>query len=147
MRLAYLTPQYPKVSHTFIRREIAALEARGHEIERISIRTPEESLFVHPEDEAERARTFFVLAQGAVALGLAVALVCATRPGPAARGLGCALTHGRAAGWLRALAYFAEACLLLRHLSARGIAHVHALRHQRGDGGAVLARLGGPSSA
>ena len=29
MKLAYLVNQYPKVSHTFIRREIAALESLG----------------------------------------------------------------------------------------------------------------------
>ena len=28
MRIAYFTNQYPKVSHTFIRREIRALERR-----------------------------------------------------------------------------------------------------------------------
>ena len=30
MRIAYLVNQYPKVSHTFIRREIQALEALGY---------------------------------------------------------------------------------------------------------------------
>ena len=146
MRLAYLTPQYPKVSHTFIRREIAALEARGHEIERISIRTPEESLFVHPEDEAERARTFFVLAQGPLALALAVLAVGVTRPAAAARGLALALGSGRGSGTLRAFAYFAEACLLLRRLEARGIAHVHVhFGTNAATVALVLARLGGPS--
>ena len=38
MRIAYLVNQYPAVSHTFIRREILALEKQGHEVLRISIR-------------------------------------------------------------------------------------------------------------
>ena len=38
MRIAYLINQYPKVSHSFIRREILALERQGFEIMRISIR-------------------------------------------------------------------------------------------------------------
>jgi len=40
MRIAYFTNQYPSVSHTFIRREIAALEERGIEVQRFSIRPP-----------------------------------------------------------------------------------------------------------
>ena len=38
-RLAWLVNQYPKVSHTFIRREIEALEDLGAEIDRIAVRT------------------------------------------------------------------------------------------------------------
>ena len=38
MRLAYFVNQYPKVSHTFIRREIRALEALGFEIQRYALR-------------------------------------------------------------------------------------------------------------
>ena len=38
MRVAYLINQYPKVSHTFIRREILALERQGHEVVRIALR-------------------------------------------------------------------------------------------------------------
>ena len=40
LRIAYLTAEYPKVSHTFIRREISELTRRGHEIFRVSIRPP-----------------------------------------------------------------------------------------------------------
>ena len=38
MRIAYLINQYPKVSHTFIRREIQALERKGVSVMRLSIR-------------------------------------------------------------------------------------------------------------
>ena len=38
IRVAYLVNQYPKISHTFIRREILALEAQGVEVTRIAIR-------------------------------------------------------------------------------------------------------------
>ena len=38
MRIAYLINQYPKVSHSFIRREILALERLGFEIIRIALR-------------------------------------------------------------------------------------------------------------
>lgn len=37
MRIAYLVNQYPKISHSFIRREILALERQGFEVVRIAI--------------------------------------------------------------------------------------------------------------
>ncbi|HEY0061073.1 MAG TPA: colanic acid biosynthesis glycosyltransferase WcaL, partial [Telluria sp.] len=38
MKIAYLVNQYPKVSHSFIRREILALERQGFDVERIAVR-------------------------------------------------------------------------------------------------------------
>ena len=56
MRVAYLTNQYPKVSHSFIRREIAALEERSVSVERFTLRTVDEPL-VDASDVRERERT------------------------------------------------------------------------------------------
>ena len=39
-RIAYLTGHYPKVSHTFILREVEALRALGIEVLTCSIRKP-----------------------------------------------------------------------------------------------------------
>ena len=39
MTVAYLCSEYPRVSHSFIRREIRALEAHGVAVERFSIPT------------------------------------------------------------------------------------------------------------
>ena len=38
MKIAYLVNHYPAISHSFIRRELLALERQGHEILRISLR-------------------------------------------------------------------------------------------------------------
>jgi hypothetical protein len=38
MRIAYLVNQFPKGSHTFIRRETLALERQGIEVFRIALR-------------------------------------------------------------------------------------------------------------
>ena len=38
MKIAYLVNHYPAISHSFIRREILALERLGHEVLRISVR-------------------------------------------------------------------------------------------------------------
>lgn len=124
LRVGYLTTAYPEVSHTFIRREILELERRGHEIVRLSVRRPTSRL-VDPLDLEEERRTIYLLARpGALAVAVLAAL---GRPLRLLRALAMALRmSGRSdRGLLRHLAYVAEACLTVRLLRARGIAHVH----------------------
>ncbi len=60
MRIAYFINQYPKVSHSFIRREINALESHGVEIMRIALRGWDSEL-VDERDIVEREQTRYVL--------------------------------------------------------------------------------------
>jgi colanic acid/amylovoran biosynthesis glycosyltransferase len=69
-RVAYFVNQYPKVSHTFIRREIAALERQGVKVDRIALRGWDAEV-KDAQDVTERERTQYVL-QGSLA-GLAAA--------------------------------------------------------------------------
>jgi glycosyltransferase involved in cell wall biosynthesis len=147
MRLAYLTPQYPKVSHTFIRREIHALEKRGHVVLRISIRKPAAGMTVDPADEAERERTVFCLAAGPKALLAAVAQALLRAPGAGLASLAEVLRMGLGPdrGVLAKLAYWVEACFVLSVLRRERIEHVHV---HFGTNAATVAllvrRLGGP---
>src|SRR6266487_1704332 len=68
MRIAYLTNQYPLGSHTFIRREIIALESLGHQVDRYSIRHTTERLD-DESDRSEAARTHALLDAGWAGLG------------------------------------------------------------------------------
>ena len=79
-KIAYLINQYPKVSHSFIRREILALEEHGWSIFRVALRGWDADL-VDPADIAERANTTFVLRQGALSLAMALVrqAVCAPK--------------------------------------------------------------------
>ena len=43
VRIAYLTNRYPAVSHSFIRREIEAIEAEGTEVYRFSVRAADKN--------------------------------------------------------------------------------------------------------
>jgi glycosyltransferase involved in cell wall biosynthesis len=79
LKIAYFINQYPKVSHTFIRREILALERLGFDIQRIALRGWSETP-LDPEDRQEQARTRYVLRQGVWGLVLPVLRAIITSP-------------------------------------------------------------------
>ncbi len=147
LKVAYLVNQYPAVSHSFIRREIAGLEAHGLEVVRFSIRRPPAEL-VDPADIAEGRRTEVLLSRGAAALLGACLGALVRAPLVWLRGLAAAVRCGRRSerGVLRHFVYFAEACLLCRSIrAAGGVAHLHAHFGTNSATVAMLAhRLGGP---
>lgn len=141
MKIAYLTNAYPKASHSFIRREIRALERQGVEITRISIRRTSEFL-PDPDDAAEISRTLVLIDGPKGILQLIGALpVCAiVHPFGFARALRMAFEMARAGGigLFRHLAYLTEACGLVRILRKRGVDHIHV---HFGTNPAAVARL------
>jgi len=90
IRVAYLVNQYPKVSHSFIRREILALESRGFEVQRIALRGWDDAL-ADPGDREERQRTRYVLRAGMLALLMSVIATLMKAPGRFLAALGLAL--------------------------------------------------------
>jgi colanic acid/amylovoran biosynthesis glycosyltransferase len=146
MKVAYLVNQYPHVSHSFIRREIAALEALGLDVERFSVR-PSPADLVDPADVAERQRTQILLAAGAFGLLGALLQTALTRPLRWLRALRTTCRLGRRSerGVLRHLIYLAEACVLRRRLQQSGAGHLHAHFGTNSAAVALLTRLlGGP---
>lgn len=146
MRVGYLTNQYPKVSHSFIRREIHALERQGVEIARVAIRGWNEPL-VDPADLAERARTHYLLKEGLVALLMASIRTGVRRPVAALRALGAAVRLSRQSDRPLPyhLVYLAEACILVEWCSRTHIEHLHAHFGTNSAEVALLAHhLGGP---
>ena len=128
MKVAYLINQYPKISHSFIRREIHALETLGVEVLRVSVRpTPPQDL-ADPADRLEGQKTRALLGSGlGVLLGSALRLGFSRFP-QWCQALGLAIQVGQRSqrGLLRHFAYFLEACLLWRWLHRQGIRHLHA---------------------
>lgn len=127
MRIAYLINQYPKVSHSFIRREILALERQGFEVLRIAVRGWDAEL-VDVEDRQEQGRTNYLLQGGVWSLARDVAKVAWASPGRFFGGLALALKMGRRAErpWPYHLIYLAEACAALSALRSFGARHLHA---------------------
>lgn len=146
MRITYLTNRYPAVSHTFVRREILALEALGHTVERLTIRAAPDSL-PDPADEAERARTTAILGAGRLRVLGAALGEAMRRPARTLAALGFALRLARRTRlpYPKLLAYLAEA-LIVTGICRRSGAEL--LRVHFGTNGAVVARLarrlGGP---
>jgi len=138
LRIAYLTAEYPKVSHTFIRREIQELERRGHEVTRLSVRPP--GKLVDPADVDEAGRTLSCLDQSRWALLGSAAKWAVTRPWRWAAAVRTALKMHQASdrGFVRHTAYLTEAAFLASRLKAKGINHVHV---HFGTNAASVARL------
>lgn len=145
-RVAYLVNQYPKVSHSFIRREILALERQGIEVLRVAVRGWDDAV-ADPVDAAERGRTRYLL-QGGLGLPLrALASRALASPRRCWRALRLALAMRRRSGrgLFPHLAYLAEASLLVGWLEESGIGHLHAHFGTNPAEVAMLAReLGGP---
>lgn len=147
MRIAYVVNQYPRTSHSFIRREIQALEAQGVEVLRFSLRPVQEEL-PSEADRLERERTRTVLAQGVAGHAVAISAVALRHPLALARALVCAVRLGWRSdrGLVRHLAYLAEACVLVRWLGQAGVDHLHAHFGTNSAAVALLCHeLGGPS--
>ena len=123
MTVAYVVNQYPKVSHIFIRREIAALRSLGLRVQPYSIRDTS-SECINEADRAELKRTQTILRVGLTGLLLAAIGVALRRPGRFADALWLALRIGWGSdrGWLRHLAYLAEAAVLrVREYNGRAL--------------------------
>ncbi len=147
LTIAYILNTYPQPSHSFIRRELAALEAGGLEVSRIAMRRPTMPL-VDPLDIAEEEKTDYVLEAGALSLGWAVIKQMVSKPGRFAKA-GCTawrLGAKSSVGRLRHLIYLAEACDVVARAHANGIRHTHAHFGTNATTVAMLAHhLGGPS--
>ena len=145
MTVGYLVNQYPQPSQSFIRREIAALEAQGVTVERFTVRRYAGDL-ADPADVAERNRTAAVLDAGPADLVVEIFKALLTGPGRFFSALKLALRcGGRANRRLVHFIYLAEACRLLRMLREKDVAHVHAHFGTNSATVAMLCRaLGGP---
>jgi glycosyltransferase involved in cell wall biosynthesis len=126
MNIAYLTNQYPKVSHSFIRREIEALESIGVQISRLSIREADSSL-IDPQDIVEKSKTWYLLKLSLVNIILKNLTILITRPLSFCRAFQFtfSISKGSEKGLLINMAYLIEACCLYNYCRKNRITHIH----------------------
>ena len=141
MQISYLINQYPKVSHSFIRREILALERQGFHVQRIALRGWDEKV-VDAEDITEQKITQYVLAQGVINLLIAALKVLLSTPARFFTALKIALKMARVSekSLPYHLIYLAEACKMLPWLKSHQSQHLHA---HFGTNSAEIAMLAG----
>jgi colanic acid/amylovoran biosynthesis glycosyltransferase len=146
MNIAYLMPTYPMPTLTFIRREVAALEAQGMTVHRFAARRFAGEL-TDAADRAEQDRTCYILDAGAWGLARTLIAEAVTRPRRWLAALATAARLGRRSeqGLIWHLIYLAEACLLRRHLAGCGARHFHVHFGTNTASVAILChKLGGP---
>lgn len=127
--IAYLTSEYPKVSHTFIQREVEGVRAHGMDVITCSVRKPSTSDLTGPEEEEAFKDTYYILAAAKSPLTLIGAHVSLLLGQPVKYFQALALAWRTRAPGIRnslyQLFYFAEAGVLARHLQHKKVSHLH----------------------
>ncbi|BEP13601.1 glycosyltransferase [Acidothermaceae bacterium B102] len=126
LAVAYLVSCYPKLSHTFIRREVEALRGQGFDVQTFSVRVPAAHEILSAADQREAESTRYLLG-GKGALVAAQLRLLATAPRAYLATLRGALATGsptlRSRLWQ--LFYFLEAAGLVVALRGTGIRRIH----------------------
>lgn len=127
MKVAYLTSQYPATSHTFIRREVEALQRAGIEVETFSTRQPSVSEKTDPENQRAYESTTYILPPRLLRVIGANIACLVLRPLRYLRTLRDAFRH-RVPGLstlVYSFIYFTEAMILAEALNKRQVHHLH----------------------
>ena len=127
MRISYLINQYPKVSHSFIRREILALERQGFNVQRIALRGWND-VVVDEDDISEKALTHYVLEKGVLPLLRAAWYVFLSQPKRflTTFSLISEMSKQTEKSLAFHLIYFLEACHIQVLLTQHQTEHIHA---------------------
>ncbi|GIT89246.1 glycosyltransferase family 4 protein [Roseobacter sp. OBYS 0001] len=127
--VAYVTGEYPKVSHTFIQREIMALRHLGLSVETCTVRRAPAETVVGKAQKAEEANTFGILEAAKSPITLIHAHAAIIRQSPRRWGAAIGLAWRTRPAGLRSglwqLFYFLEAAVLARHLKMKSVRHIH----------------------
>lgn len=127
MKVAYIVNQYPKVSHSFIRREILAVERCGIEVQRIAMRGWDADV-VDTADREEAARTSHILRGGVWPVVGALILRFFKAPWKfiIAFSLAMSMAEESDRSTSRHWIYFAEACVVALWIERSRASHLHA---------------------
>jgi glycosyltransferase involved in cell wall biosynthesis len=127
-RLAYVISEYPKVSHTFVMREVAALRDLGAAVDTISIRRTAEDDLLSEADRRAATETYSILPVELRVLLRSHLRSVLRRPDRYFMTLALSFAAGPAGvrNRLWQLFYFAEAVVLAEHLRLMGTTHLHA---------------------
>jgi glycosyltransferase involved in cell wall biosynthesis len=125
--IAYLCSEYPAISHTFIYREIDSLRKAGMTVHTASIHRPVGLDIMTAAERTEAENTLMVLSQPATAILKAHLHCLVKKPGSYLRMTAAALRLSVTGpkSPVKALAYLAEAGILLEWAHRNGVTHIH----------------------
>lgn len=125
--IAILCGEYPRVTDTFIQREVAAMRAAGIKVKTISIRKPRENERGTEEQAAESRRTRYILPCGPLTLLSSHFRMALNSPYKYARSLKTAVTvrPPGICGLYYQLCYFAEAAVVADMCRQSNLKHIH----------------------
>ncbi len=144
LRLAYMTGQYPRVTDTFIQREVATL--RGPWISRadFSVRKPPDTESVGSENGSREELHYLSAASNRVVRAHFVQLLSSPRRYFSALALAARNCPPGLRATARQVAYFAEAGMLARLMKKHSLAHLHNhLSDSSCSVAAIAAEIGG----
>lgn len=126
-RVVYLASEYPGISHTFIFREVQSLRQQGFRVMTASIRRPGNLEMMTPDEKADAAATLYIKDSPVLEVAASHMILFLKKPKCYLRMLRQAVSFSRM-GFRRipkALAYVAEAGVLLRWMEKQDMHHVH----------------------
>lgn len=127
LSLAYITTDFPVLSHTFISREINGLEQLGVEVKHLSIHTPDPAE-ISAEDAHFKDKVFYIFPLDKMAFMKAHFEYLFKMPGKYFYWMYYAVSrpNTKFADRIRCFYHFAEAVYLCKEVKRQGIQHIHA---------------------
>jgi colanic acid/amylovoran biosynthesis glycosyltransferase len=146
LKIAYFVNEYPKASHSFIRREILALERQGFEVVRIALRGWDNELpDAQDQDECTRTRHVLRAGLGALILPTLGAMLRSPMKFISAVRLAAHMSRDSERPLPYHLIYIMEACRVLEWVKESGAQRIHVHFGDNSTEIVMLARvLGGP---
>jgi len=125
--IAYFINQYPAVSHSFIRREILALENLGWKVSRFAIR-PDRADIVDEEDQREALKTKSIIKTSLLEFSQILSQQLLSNPVRFFKTLAFAIGFNfrTEKNLKKTLICFFEACVLENWTKKQGVQHIHA---------------------
>jgi len=127
MTIGYLVSEYPARSHTFIRRELAAVRKQGIAIEVFAIRRPDQASLISNDERQDYETTWSILPTSLKALLITHGSLFWANPKAYLKTLWRSQCHRNPGlkNSLWGLFHFIEAIQLAKQLQARNIQHLH----------------------
>ena len=127
-RVAYLMTHYPAVSHTFIQREIAAVESMGTSVIRVALNPPPPGELLSDRDRSESTKTTYLKGQGSVLTAVRLMLAGCRSPIALTRSVWWAVTTAEPGVRSRVWSVFQvlEGVLVAEICRARKVSLIHA---------------------